>query len=97
MADLFPQNPDDQPLPAPLAGRFGTAQLEDANLTSSIQQVSVVDGQLLDGLAHTHLLGAHLGLEKTLERIKTRFYWPGVKKAVEDYCRSCPDCQQVAP
>ncbi|KAJ8351611.1 hypothetical protein SKAU_G00230870 [Synaphobranchus kaupii] len=26
-----------------------------------------------------------------------RFYWPGVKKAVEDYCRSCPDCQQVAP
>ncbi|KAJ8349857.1 hypothetical protein SKAU_G00249870 [Synaphobranchus kaupii] len=48
-------------------------------------------------LAHTHLLGAHLGVEKTLERIKTRFYWPGVKKAVEDYCRSCPDCQQVAP
>ncbi|KAJ8376906.1 hypothetical protein SKAU_G00074860 [Synaphobranchus kaupii] len=48
-------------------------------------------------LAQTHLLGAHLGVEKTLERIKTRFYWPGVKKAVEDYCRSCPDCQQVAP
>ncbi|KAJ8351917.1 hypothetical protein SKAU_G00233930 [Synaphobranchus kaupii] len=48
-------------------------------------------------LAHTHLLGAHLGVEKTLERIKTRFYWPGAKKAVEDYCRSCPDCQQVAP
>ncbi|KAJ8359251.1 hypothetical protein SKAU_G00157760 [Synaphobranchus kaupii] len=48
-------------------------------------------------LAHTHLLGAHLGAEKTLERIKTRFYWPGVKKAVEDYCHSCPDCQLVAP
>ncbi|KAJ8376080.1 hypothetical protein SKAU_G00066600 [Synaphobranchus kaupii] len=48
-------------------------------------------------LAHTHLLGARLGVEKTLERIKTRFYWPGVKKAVEDYCRSCPDWQQVVP
>ncbi|KAJ8352126.1 hypothetical protein SKAU_G00236020 [Synaphobranchus kaupii] len=50
-----------------------------------------------DTLAHTHLLGAHLGVEKTLERINTWFYWPGVKKAVENYCRSCPDCQQVAP
>jgi len=48
-------------------------------------------------LAHSHMLGAHLGVEKTLERIKARFYWPVVKKAVEDFCRSCPDCQQVAP
>jgi len=48
-------------------------------------------------LAHSHQLGAHLGVEKTHERIKARFYWPGVKKAVEDYCRSCPECQQVAP
>ncbi|KAJ8353788.1 hypothetical protein SKAU_G00213550 [Synaphobranchus kaupii] len=48
-------------------------------------------------LAHTHLLGAHLGVEKTLERMKMRFYCSGVKKAVEDYCRSCPNCQQVAP
>jgi len=44
-------------------------------------------------LAHTHQLGAHLGVEKTLERIKAWFYWPGVKKTVEDYCRSCPECQ----
>ena len=47
-------------------------------------------------LAHSHLLGAHLGVEKTLDRIKARFHWPGVKRAVEDYCRSCPECQQVA-
>ena len=40
---------------------------------------------------------AHLGVEKTLDRIKARFHWPGVKRAVEDYCRSCPECQQVAP
>jgi len=44
----FPQNPDDQPLPGPLAGRFGTAQLEDPNLTSALQQVS--DGKLMDGV-----------------------------------------------
>ena len=48
-------------------------------------------------LAHSHLLGAHLGVEKTLERVVARFYWPGVNKAVENYCRQCADCQMVAP
>ncbi|XP_075949073.1 uncharacterized protein LOC142951429 [Anarhichas minor] len=48
-------------------------------------------------LAHTHLLGAHLGVEKTKERVLQRFFWPGVHKAVENYCRSCPDCQITAP
>ena len=46
-------------------------------------------------LVHSHLLGAHLGMEKTLDRIKARFYWLGVTRAMEDYCRSCPECQQV--
>ncbi|KAJ8388443.1 hypothetical protein AAFF_G00133190 [Aldrovandia affinis] len=32
-------------------GRFRTAQLEDPNLTSVLQQVSVVDGRLMDGVA----------------------------------------------
>ena len=141
LGDLFPLNPaaDVPPLAEPLAGRFGSAQLEDPNLARALQQVAVVDGQLINGvrqityphfaiknallyqviqksgvmhelllvprpfipsvlrLAHSHQLGAHLGVEKTLERIKARFYWPGVKKAVEDFCRSCPECQQVAP
>ncbi|XP_063075477.1 uncharacterized protein LOC134465637 [Engraulis encrasicolus] len=48
-------------------------------------------------LAHSHPLGAHLGMEKTKERILQRFYWPGVHKEVENYCRSCPECQQKAP
>ncbi|KAJ8284527.1 hypothetical protein COCON_G00033770 [Conger conger] len=48
VGDLFPKNPDNQPLPAPLAGRFGTAQLEDPNLISSHQPVLVVDSKLMD-------------------------------------------------
>jgi len=107
------------PLAEPLAGRFGSAQLEVFNLTSALQQVSMVDGRLIDGvrqlifphftiknallyqviqkagltrelllvprpfipsvlrLAHTHQLGAHLGVEKTLERIKAQFQKDG--------------------
>jgi hypothetical protein len=48
-------------------------------------------------LAHTHLLGAHLRMEKTRERIGNRFHWPGGKRTIEDYCRSYPDCQIKAP
>ena len=28
-------------------------------------------------MAHTHLLGAHLGMDKTRDRVLARFYWPG--------------------
>ncbi|KAK6321825.1 hypothetical protein J4Q44_G00088010 [Coregonus suidteri] len=34
-------------------------------------------------LAHTHLLGVHLGMEKTRERIAARFHWTGMRRAVE--------------
>ena len=43
-------------------------------------------------MAHTHLLGAHLGMDKTRERVLARFYWPGVKRDVERHCQGCPEC-----
>ena len=48
-------------------------------------------------LAHSHQLGAHLGVQKTHDRITARFYWPGIKRAVEDFCRSCEVCQKTSP
>ncbi|KRY07365.1 hypothetical protein T12_11036 [Trichinella patagoniensis] len=36
----------------------------------------------------------HLGLEKTLERLRRRFYWPSQREYVEDWCASCDDCAQ---
>ena len=34
----------------------------------------------------------HLGIEKTLEKIKNKFYWPNMKLSVEEYCRKCDKC-----
>ena len=48
-------------------------------------------------MAHTHLMGAHLGMDKTRERVLARFYWPGVKRDVERHCQGCPECQRVVP
>ena len=48
-------------------------------------------------LAHSHQLGAHLGVDKTYERIVARFYWPGVRRAVAEFCQACDVCQKTAP
>ncbi|CAL8255780.1 unnamed protein product [Arctogadus glacialis] len=50
MYNLFPMDHEARPEPASLSGRFGTAQLEDPNLTSALQQVTVVDGKAINGV-----------------------------------------------
>ncbi|KAK3548312.1 hypothetical protein QTP70_009582 [Hemibagrus guttatus] len=52
---------------------------------------------LLLYLAHTHLLGGHLGLRNTLEKLKDHFTWPRMQTEVQAFCRTCPSCQQMAP
>jgi hypothetical protein len=34
----------------------------------------------------------HLGIDKTLEKIKQHFYWPSIKDYVTEYCNSCESC-----
>ena len=48
-------------------------------------------------MAHTHVLGAHLGMDKTRDRILDHFYWPGIKKDVTEYCQACPEPQHTPP
>lgn len=33
----------------------------------------------------------HLGIDKTLERIKNKFYWPNMKESIEEYIKTCED------
>eukprot|EP00731_Ephydatia_muelleri_P023001 Em0015g584a len=43
---------------------------------------------------HEGAMGGHLGEEKTLQKLKDRFYWPGHWKSVQEWCRTCPACSQ---
>ena len=43
---------------------------------------------------HDPVYCGHFATKKTYERILRAFWWPGLKKEVEDYCRSCPVCQR---
>ncbi|KAL2103146.1 hypothetical protein ACEWY4_000014 [Coilia grayii] len=44
-------------------------------------------------LAHDHHFAGHLGVNKTVDRILRYFFWPGIKKDVVHYCRTCHVCQ----
>ena len=42
---------------------------------------------------HSSLVAGHLGVKKTLHKIRARFYWPNCERDVENYCRRCDICQ----
>ena len=46
-------------------------------------------------LAHDIPMSGHLGVTKTCDRILQHFYWPGIRKSVTEYCRTCHTCQLV--
>ena len=40
-------------------------------------------------LAHETPMAGHLGINKTYRKILDHFYWPGMRKDVKQYCRTC--------
>ena len=47
------------------------------------------------GLAHDAPMAGHMGVTKTKDRVLAHFYWPGIFKDIENYCRSCGTCQFI--
>ena len=41
---------------------------------------------------HKGVTGGHLGQEKTVSKLKERFYWSGHYNDVRDWCQSCSAC-----
>ena len=48
-------------------------------------------------LAHDMPLAGHLQTKKTLDRVMSQFYWPGIQSDVKRYCASCDSCQRTTP
>lgn len=46
-------------------------------------------------LAHSAYESGHTGIERTLQRLKRKFYFKKRRKLVEDYCQQCHICQTV--
>ena len=66
----------------------------DERRNASFKQIVVprsLRQEILEEL-HAGSTGGHLGEEKTLERLKQRFYWPGHFHDVQDWCKTCGVC-----
>ena len=46
---------------------------------------------------HDAVTGGHLGCEKTLQKLKTRFWHPNLSRSVKEYCDDCLTCAKRKP
>lgn len=46
---------------------------------------------------HDSPLAGHNGIERTIARIASRYYWPGMRKQITDYVKRCVKCQTYKP
>ena len=46
-------------------------------------------------VAHETPTAGHLGVNKTESRILQHFYWPGIRRDVAEFCKTCHTCQVV--
>ncbi|XP_078246217.1 uncharacterized protein LOC144588073 [Pogona vitticeps] len=43
---------------------------------------------------HSDMFAAHLGVNKTQQRITQNFYWPDIGKQIREFCKKCDVCQR---
>ena len=41
--------------------------------------------------------GAHQGIQKTYAMLRQKYFWPSMKKDIEEYISTCPVCQKIKP
>eukprot|EP00731_Ephydatia_muelleri_P025604 Em0017g687a len=59
---------------------------------------SVVRESVLQDL-HSGSMGGHVGESKMIHLVRERYYWPGWKESVKEWCRKCRTCstRRMAP
>jgi len=59
-----------------------------------VRNNSALQQQIIQAF-HSSPLGGHSGVPATTKRIKAFFAWPGLRKHVDVFVKSCPTCQQA--
>jgi len=49
--------------------------------------------EIMESEYNTKVAG-HMGQDKTIELIRRNFWWPKMNERIDDFVRSCPECQQ---
>jgi hypothetical protein len=46
---------------------------------------------------HSSRTSGHLGLKRTLFKVRSRYFWPQVKRDIMSWCQECEQCAQTRP
>ena len=46
-------------------------------------------------VAHGSIMGGHMGIKKTTDKIQSAFHWPRIQGDVTRFCKSCDVCQKT--
>ena len=72
-------------------------QFRRCAMSPSTAQLIVPNSMKDDVLNQLHNQAGHLGIHKTTEKIKERFYWPGYEQDIENWVRAYQLCQKRNP
>src|SRR3954465_1764593 len=45
-------------------------------------------------IMHDHPISAHFATKVTFDKVRERYYWPKMYKDIEEYVKSCNQCQR---
>ena len=48
-------------------------------------------------LAHESIMAGHLAVKRTIQKVLSEFYWPGISSDIKRFCQSCDICQRTVP
>ena len=69
--------------------------VDEVPIRCIIPNDDIIRDRIISELHETPLAG-HLGVKKTYERVKTYFYWHGMKASIEEFVRTCDICQRAS-
>lgn len=77
-----------------LMRKFRSADVAANEEWNVVKQIIVPVCYRKDILSLAHdFVGGHLGINKTYNKILPNFFWPGLRRDVAKYCRTCHICQ----
>ncbi len=59
-----------------------------------ISKIEAVQQELLK-INHNNLFSGHFDVVKTLTLLQQKYYWPGMKEDIKEYCVTCHSCQKT--
>ncbi len=74
-----------------------TGEAEPGSAEAAPGKRNAVERLVLFQAAHCNPMAGHLGQAATLNRLLTRFFWPGIHENVRRWCAACRECQLVNP